>query len=219
MDILGSFDQLQDVIVGFLVNQIYLAPIILLILEEMGVPLPFADIVIAYTGYQVAVGRIPYVSAYLILLIADLAGATVLYILAKRYGKTIVDKFGRFIDLDMHKLDSFEGFFRKYGPIAIIIGRHIYGFKVPITLFSGISKMRYLTFLLSVAISDSFWIPFYLQIGKKLGPKTIRLFHVYHVNHWYYFLLLVPILLALLPFFLMRKGKGKKEKHTAKKET
>ena len=210
----GSLDQFEDVIVGFLVHQIYLAPIILLILEEVGVPLPFADIVIAYTGYQVAVGRIPYFAAFIILLISDIIGATILYLIARKYGKKIVDKFGRFIDLDRDKLDSFEGFFRKYGPIAIIIGRHVYGFKVPITIFSGISKMRYWIFLVSVAISDSFWIPFYLTIGRRLGPKTIRLFHVYHVNHWYYTLLLIPIAMSLLPFFLMRKGKQKTKKES-----
>lgn len=207
---LSSLDIYEDIIVRFLVHQIYLAPIILLILEEVGVPLPFADIVIAYTGYQVAVGRIPYFVAFVILLISDLVGATILYLLASKYGKLIVNKFGKYIDLDMTKLDSFEGKFRKYGPIAIIIGRHVYGFKVPITLFSGISKMRYLTFAISVIISDSFWIPIYLSIGRRLGPKTIRLFHIYHVNHWYYLLVLIPIVLAILPFFLMRKGNAKK---------
>src|SRR5882672_11395627 len=115
MQAFSSLDNFEDVIIGFLVHQIYLAPIILLILEEMGIPLPFADIVIAYTGYQVAVGRIPYISAYLILLIADVAGATFLYLLARRYGKKIIEKFGHFIDLDLEKLNSFEGFFRKYG--------------------------------------------------------------------------------------------------------
>lgn len=205
----SSLDTFEDVIVGFLIHQIYLAPIILLVLEEIGIPIPFADFVIAYTGYQVAVGRIPYLIAFIILLISDLIGATTLYLLSRRYGKLLVEKFGKFIDLDMKKLDSVEGYFRKFGPIVIIIGRHIYGFKVPITLFSGISKMRYLTFALSVIISDSFWIPFYLSLGKRLGPKTIRLFHVYHVNHWYYLLILIPIFLAFLPFFLMRKGKAK----------
>ena len=209
MDLFGSFDQIQDVIVGFLVNQVYLAPIILLILEEIGIPLPFADVVIAYTGYQVAVGRIPYLAAFIILLVADVAGATILYLLAKRYGKGILNKFGKYIDLDTDKLDSFEGIFRKYGPIAIVIGRHIYGFKVPITIFSGISKMSYFTFLISVIVSDSFWIPFYLSVGKKLGPKTIQLFHLHNVNHWYYLLLLIPLVLAFLPFFLMRKAKKK----------
>ncbi|HSX10013.1 MAG TPA: DedA family protein [Candidatus Saccharimonadales bacterium] len=211
MNYFNGLDGIQDAIVGFVVHQIYLAPIILLVLEEIGVPLPFADIVIAYTGYQVAVGRIPYVVAYIILLISDLIGVTILYLLSRRYGKVIVQKFGKYIDLDMNKLDFFESKFRKYGPIAIIIGRHIYGFKVPITLFSGISKMRYWLFLLSVFISDSFWIPFYLSLGKRLGPKTIKLFHTYHVNHWYYFLILIPIVLALLPFFLMRKNNAQKK--------
>jgi len=205
-----SFDGLEDVVITFLAHQVYLAPIILLIVEEMGVPLPFADLVIAYTGYQVAIGKIPYIIAYIILLVSDVIGATILYLIARRYGKKLVDKFGKYIDLDMDKLNAVEGKFRKFGPLVIIVGRHIYGFKVPITIFSGISKMRYIVFLISLIISDSFWIPFYLSIGKKLGPKTMRLFHVYHVNHWYYLLILVPIILALFPFFLMRKGKQKK---------
>lgn len=211
MDYFSSLDGLEDIISNFIVHQIYLAPIILLVLEEIGIPLPFADIVIAYTGYQVAVGRIPYFVAFIILLISDIIGATILYLLSRRYGKILVNKFGKYIDLDLEKLDLVEGVFRKYGPIAIIVGRHIYGFKVPITLFSGISKMKYWTFALSVIISDSFWIPFYLSIGRRLGPKTIRLFHAYHINHWFYFLILIPIILALLPFFLMRKGNAHKK--------
>jgi membrane protein DedA with SNARE-associated domain len=206
---IDSLDQYEDILVAFLVHQIYLAPVILLILEEVGVPLPFADLVIAYTGYQVAIGRIPYAVAYIILLLSDVIGATILYLIARRYGKKLVDRFGKYIDLDMDKLNAVEGKFRKFGPLVIIVGRHIYGFKVPITIFSGISKMRYYIFLISVIISDSLWIPFYLSIGKRLGPRTMRLFHAYHVNHWYYLLILVPIILGLFPFFLMRKGKQK----------
>lgn len=207
MDILGYLDNIEDALAGFLIHQIYLAPIILLILEEIGVPIPFSDIVIGYTGYQVALGRIPYFVAFFILLVSDILGASILYWLASKYGKKIIDKFGKYIDLDIDKLDSFEGIFRKYGPVAIVVGRHVYGFKVPITFFSGISKMKYWMFAVSVLISDSFWIPFYLSVGKRLGPKTVKIFHQYHFNHWAYLLLLIPFLLALLPFFLMRKGK------------
>jgi len=210
MDIFNSLDGYEDILTRFLVHQIYLAPIILLILEEIGVPLPFADLVIAYTGYQVAIGRIPYFVAFLILLISDIIGASILYFIAGRYGKKIVNKFGKYIDLDMDKLNSFEGKFRKYGPLAIIVGRHIYGFKVPITIFSGISKMRYFVFAGSILVSDIFWIPFYLSLGKKLGPKTIHLFHEFHFNHWYYLLILIPIIVALFPFFLLQQGKKQK---------
>ena len=197
-------DKIQDFLANFLVHQIYLAPIILLTLEEIGVPLPFADVVIAYTGYQVAAGRIPYVVAYLVLLVSDMLGATILYLIAKHYGRKVIDRFGKYIDLDMKKFTTVEEKFRKYGPIAIIIGRHIIGFKIPITLFSGISKMRYRTFAVSVLISDSLWIAFYLSLGEKLGPKTL---HLLHDHHWYALLFLFPIFVSILPFFLMRKNK------------
>ena len=197
-------DSLQDVALNFLAHQIYLAPIVLLMLEEIGLPLPVSDLVIAYTGYQVTVGHIPYVVAYLLLLFSDILGATILYLLVKKYGKQVVTKFGKFIDLDMNKLDSVENLFRKYGPLFIIIGRHIIGFKIPITIFSGLSKMKYSTFVLSLAISDCLWIPFYLAVGEKLGPRTV---HLFHVHHNYYLFAFIPLLIALLPFFLMRKRK------------
>lgn len=206
MHIFGSFDGLEDIIVGFLVHQIYFAPIILLALEELGIPVS-ADFVIAYIGYQVSAGHIPYFVAYILLLISDVLGASLLYLLAIKYGKGIIHKFGKYIELDEHKLRIVEEKFRKYGPIAIIIGRHIYGFKVPITIFSGLSKMRYITFAVSVILSDLLWIPFYLSIGQKLGSKTV---HLFHAHHWFYILILIPIFLSLLPFFLMRKSKKTK---------
>ena len=203
--IYSFLDSSQDVVQNFLIHQIYLAPIILLTLEEIGLPLPVADLVIAYTGYQVAIGHIPYLVAYILLLISDILGATILYFIARSYGRKVVDKFGKYIDLDMKKLSTVEEKFRKFGPVVIIIGRHIIGFKIPITLFSGISKMKYTTFALSVLISDSFWIPFYLALGEKLGPRTL---HLLHDHHWYFLFALFPILISLLPFFLMRKNKG-----------
>lgn len=198
-------DKMQDFFASFLVHQIYLAPSILLILEELGVPLPFADFVIAYTGYQVAAGHIPYAVAYLVLLLSDILGATILYLIARHYGRKVIDKFGKYIDLDTARLATVEKQFRKYGPLVIIIGRHIIGFKIPITLFSGISKMSYKTFAFSVLISDSLWIPFYMSVGEKLGPKTLQLLHV---HHWYALFFLFPIFVAILPFFLMSKRRN-----------
>lgn len=206
--IVSFLDKLQDFFATFLVQQIYLAPIILLMLEEMGIPLPIADVVIAYTGYQVAIGKIPYFVAYFVLLVSDILGATILYLAARYYGRKIIDKFGKYIDLDMKKLGIVEEYFRQYGPFAIIVGRHIIGFKIPITLFSGISKMPYKKFAVSVLISDSFWIPFYLSIGEKLGPKTL---HLLHDHHWYALLFLFPIFVSVLPFFLMRKNSSNKK--------
>src|SRR5450631_3690586 len=79
LQLLSFLDSFEDILVTFLKQQTVLAPILLLFLEEAGLPLPIADFIISYTGYQVSLGHIPYIVAYIILLIADLTGASMLY--------------------------------------------------------------------------------------------------------------------------------------------
>ncbi len=199
-------DQIEEILLSLIKHQVILAPILLLIIEEAGIPLPVTDVAIAYTGYQVSLGHVSYFVAFIVVLLSQLLGASILFFLFDKYGAGILTKFGHFIDLDKKKLENVEKHFRKYGPLVIIFGRHVPGFKIPITIFSGISTIKYRTFILSTAVSLSVSIPFYLSIGQRLGPKTARLMHA---NHLYYLLILLPILISILPFLFMRKSKKK----------
>src|SRR5579872_2950629 len=175
-----TLDPLTDWILMLLKHQSVIAPIFLLTLEEAGIPLPVpGDLVIAYTGYEISQNRIAYFSAFILLLIAILIGSSILYALSLRYGDKLVRKVGKYIHLDDDKLTKVEEYFNKYGALVIIFGRHIPGFRIPITVFAGMSKVTYKKFLSSTFISVIFWIIIYLQIGKNLGPKTISLFSTY----------------------------------------
>ncbi len=196
------FDQYEDLILSFLSHQIYLAPLLLLFLEEAGVPFSVADFVIAYTGYQVAMGHISFFIAFLLLLVTDLTGASILFYLCSRFGEKVINKFGKFIDLDHKKLEIVEKYFRKFGPLFIIFGRHVIGLRIPITIFSGISKMNYFVFIGSTFISVILWIYFYLSLGIHLGPRTV---HLIREHGWDWIFILLPIILSLAPFFFLRK--------------
>lgn len=204
MQLFILLDRFEDLIVAFVKSEIYLAPMILVILEEAGIPIPFTDFAIAYTGYQVSLGHIPYLYALIILYISDLVGVSVLYFLSKNYGNDLIAKYGKYIDLDHHMLDFVEEKIRKFGPLFIIIGRHIPGFKIPITVFSGISKIRYRVFITCVFLANSFWVPFYLSLGRRLGAKTI---HMFRTDHWLFLLIPLPVIFSFLPFFLLRKNR------------
>jgi membrane protein DedA with SNARE-associated domain len=186
-------DHYTDLIEAFLIQNGAYAPLLLLFLEEMGIPLPIpGDMVIAYAGYEITKGTLSYLGSFLLLLFSVILGSSVLYYLSARFGQKIVLKFGRFLHINENKLGNLEKLFRKYGYWVIIFGRHVPGFRIPITIFSGMSKINFRTFILSTLLSVIFWIPFYLALGQKLGPKTISLLH----GHYLYFLL------ALLPFFI-----------------
>jgi membrane protein DedA with SNARE-associated domain len=198
----GFLDRFEDALVILLTHQIFLAPILLLTIEEAGFPLPIADFTIAYTGYQVSLGHISFLTAFIMLLIADLLGASILYFLCSRYGPHIIEKFGKYIHLDQHKLNLVEEKFRKYGSFFIIFGRHIPGFRIPITVFSGISEMTYVAFIISTFISIVWWIPFYLIVGQRLGSRTIQLLHA---NGWFALFFFLPLVFSIAPFFFLRK--------------
>lgn len=190
------FDGPEDWIVALLHQQAYLPPFLLITAEEAGVPLPVpGDVVITYIGYQVSKGVLPYAVAFVLLLLAVLVGSSILYYLSSRYGQRIVLQFGKYLHVDAQKLLTVEEKFKRYGPWVIILGRHIPGFRIPITIFAGMSSISYRTFILSTFVSVIFWIALYLAIGKSLGAKTVSLLHA---HRGYYLFVLVPIVIVLL---------------------
>ncbi|MDE2590330.1 MAG: DedA family protein [Patescibacteria group bacterium] len=208
-----QLDPFTDWLGYFLIHNGIFAPMLLLLIEESGIPLPIpGDIYIAYTGYLVRIGKLSYVSAFVLLLLSVLIGASILYFLSYTYGQLIVLKFGKFIHLDEENLVTVEKHFRKYGPLVIIFGRHIPGFRIPITVFSGMSKVSYKTFIISTFISIIFWVWFYLSVGQNLGVKIFRLIHG---NYTYFLLLLIPfvIFFGSIVIMHMTKKKAKADKN------
>lgn len=195
-------DQFEDTIISFLAHQFFLAPILILVLEEAGLPLPLANFTIAYAGYQVSLGKISYVVALILLIIADLIGASFLYFVSERFGTRLIKKLEKNFNLDDQKLKMVERKFRQHGVIFIIIGRHLPGFRIPITIFSGISEITYRTFILSTLISILPWIILFLSLGQRLGPRTM---HLIHNQHWFLILFLLPIIISVVPLFWLRK--------------
>lgn len=206
------FADIGDYIEIFLRSQTAFAPVLLLTLEESGFPVPIpGDIVIAYVGYQVAQGHLSYNAAFFILLTAVLTGSSILFFLSRKYGNKLVARFGPYLHINEKKLRTVEKKFKKYGPWVIIIGRHVPGFRIPITIFSGMSGIRFRTFFLSTLVSIIFWIPFNLELGARLGPRTAKLFQGHSE---FFYIATIPFLLFLsYVVFLKFKSRHKVVKH------
>lgn len=176
------FDQYVDVVQHFLSSRVVLLPLLLLLAEEAGVPLPVpGDAIIAYTGYRLSVvhGSAGFWEAFLTAQLAVFAGSSLLFFLSRHWGQVIVDKIGAFIFLQEKHIRHAERMFAKYGVFAIIVGRHIPGLRVPITFFAATSGVKYLTFIISTLISTSVWIGLYLTVGKDLGAHLQQHLHRY----------------------------------------
>jgi membrane protein DedA with SNARE-associated domain len=116
-----------------------------------------------------------FFAAWLGFVLAVTFGATNLYLLSRRYGRRLLDhRLAKFLDLTPARLDRAEVWFNRYGPWTLIFGRHIPGFRVPLTVAAGVLKLRYRVFALSVAVSSGVWAGAFLILGAIYGPSIER---------------------------------------------
>ncbi len=199
------FDVPIDVVSYFVRHNIYLAPLLLFI-EEAGVPVPMpGDAVIVYLGYQVLRGKIPYATAFLACFFSVLGGATVLYLLTYHYGPLLIKKFGRALHINEMRLAYFEKKFDHYGFWLIVFGRYIPGLRVLVNAFSGLSKVTYTVFIVSVAVSSAIWIWAALLLGEKMGRQAERLLRVHRAYYVFFIILIILIIWIMLNYRRRRR--------------
>ena len=156
---------------GLLTGRGYLTSYPLLLIEEAGVPLPApGDVFVIYAGAHVSRGPLPLAAAWLGFVVAVVAGASILYWIARRLGGDLAHTWvGRLIHLTPERLERAEGWFARYGVVAIIFGRHVPGLRVPITVACGVLQVSYRLFAVCVGVSAGIWAGFWVGIGAFFG--------------------------------------------------
>jgi membrane protein DedA with SNARE-associated domain len=161
----------------FMRQNAYLPGFGLLYLEESGVPLPApGDVFVMYVGTRVPHHFAAWIAAWLGLILAVVLGATNLYLLSRRWGRKLAEsQYAEYFHLSHERLVKAEVWFRRYGVLAIIFGRHIPGFRIPITVACGVFGIQYRVFGPCVAVSTAIWAGVVLTLGVIYGPHLEEL--------------------------------------------
>ncbi len=151
----------------------YLAGFALIYIEESGLPLFIpGDAFLLYVGHRLPHNLPVLAAAWLGFILAVTLGATNLYLISRRYGRHLLDhRLAKFLHLTPDRLESAERWFRRWGPWTLIVGRHIPGFRVPLTVAAGVLKLGYPVFAVSVAVSSSVWAGIFLLLGVIFGAR------------------------------------------------
>jgi len=160
---------------------------LVIFLEELGVPLPApGDAAIMYGGYLTTTGAIPYPLAYLAVVSGAVLGSACNLTISRKYGRPFVQRFGKYIGVTEQKLVRAEGIFKRWGPWAIIVGRHIPGMRIVLSALSGILGVPYRVFIPCVLVSAVIWAAIFLEIGRRVGPRIREVFLIFpaHLIPW-----------------------------------
>jgi len=150
----------------------YLGIFFLLILGEIGFPFP-EDVTLILSGFLTAHDVIKPLPAFLVVYLGLLITDFSLYVVGKKYGRSIVEhkRFHKIISPD--RLSKLEEKFKKWGGLVIFLGRHVWGLRAQIFLVAGVMKMSAIKFLMADGIAAFFTIALWGGIGY-LGGNSLQ---------------------------------------------
>jgi membrane protein DedA with SNARE-associated domain len=155
---------------------------------------------VMYVGAHVPRTLPSWIVAWLGLIGIVVLGATNLFFISKKIGRQLAEgRFAEVVHLSPERLKRAEQWFQKYGVVAIIFGRHIPGFRIPITVAAGVLKVKYSVFAASVAVSTAIWAGVVIIIGINFGPRMEAFLRVHRETYWMWaaVVLLMVIVIAL----------------------
>lgn len=160
---------IKDVLLALFVAHEFPVLFGLIFIEEMGLPLPLpGDVLVAYAGglhhspgdAAAVIGTVTFATAF---------GSSLLYLLARRGGPTVVARLQRFLHLRPERIERMQEWFRRRGPVAIVIGRLIPGFRIPTSIMAGVAHVPYRVFVPSTMVAALIWSLFYYFVGDILS--------------------------------------------------
>jgi membrane protein DedA with SNARE-associated domain len=198
---LASFPAPQHQLAGLLRQHGGKAAILLLYLEESGIPVPVpGDVLVSYIGLR-SHGPLAWIVSWLAIIIVVALGATNLYLAARQWGRPLVEgRLGNAFHLAPQGLRRAERSFARWGPFALILGRHIPGARVPITIAAGILGVRYPLFMGCVAFSTAIWAAIFMVIGDVIGNQVAGIVQAHPVAY----LLIPAVVLLMCGYFGLR---------------
>jgi membrane protein DedA with SNARE-associated domain len=172
----GWWDQVRFAIQVFMDQHGLLAGFVLVLIEETGIPVPVpGDFLMMALGANARAGRTSLWEGVVVLELATLVGASVLYFVTFRAGRSLVYRYGRYMHLTPERLDRAERWLARRGSVAIVLGRLTPGLRMATVIASGVFQVPFWQFLPSVAAGGLLYILIYTLLGYLFGPAVLEM--------------------------------------------
>lgn len=159
-------DSISDVL-----HDLGYAGLLLLMLGETVFPPIPSEAVLPLGGYLVGQQELAFLGVLAASTAGSVAGAMVLFEMARRGGRPFAERFLRFGRLTPENLDRAERWFARYGVFVVLFGRCVPGVRSLVSLPAGFLRMPRWEYLLFTAIGSAAWNALLIGTGWLLGSR------------------------------------------------
>jgi len=148
----------------------YAGIFVAMFLESSFFPFP-SEVVMIPAGYLAFQGKMNIAMAIFSGIAGSLTGALFNYLLAARYGRPFLLRYGKYFFLKPESLQKLEDFFAEHGDISTFNGRLIPGVRQYISMPAGLARMHLGKFSLYTVLGAGIWVTVLALLGYYLGAN------------------------------------------------
>ena len=157
-----------------LATQGLLAVVLVMLLKEVGVPLPIpSDLVMITAGIQAAAGAYSLVELVVALEITILVGGSLQFLIARSAGQRLIGRFGRRVGLTEARLERALASVRGRGPLAIFLGLNVPAGRAGIVVAAGIARLKYAAVAPAMLAGSTVFYAWHVALGYLAGPSAL----------------------------------------------
>ena len=180
----------------------YLALIVSIFLEGIGIPMPGQSLMIAasiISSEHVMNLSLVMIASWLSCFFGNTCGYLIGY-----YFEGWLDKKGYISGPKMQKLQST---IQKYGPACLVVSRFVEGMKQFMPLACGIAKMPRKEFLLGNALATTIWVAVF-SLLTNFTFEHLSVLSQFYTDHRYVVWSSAALLFSLMIFALLKRKKA-----------
>jgi len=159
---------------SFIASYGLLAVFVLMVGESCGFPFP-SEVIMPTAGLLAATGHMNLVLAIIAGGVANLVGSLIAYGVAARFGEPLLLGPGRYIGIRRHHLEIADGWFRRWGLLAVLVGRVLPVIRTYISFPAGLARIDLLRFSILTLVGALPWCAALAIVGYVLGRNYDRI--------------------------------------------
>jgi membrane protein DedA with SNARE-associated domain len=150
------------------------AVFVLMTAESCGFPFP-SEVIMPSAGLLAATGHMNLFAAILAGALANLVGSLIAYAVAARWGEPLLLGPGRYIGIRKHHLEMADGWFQRWGLIAVFVGRVLPVIRTYISFPAGLARIELVKFSVLTFVGALPWCAALALVGYVLGRNYDRI--------------------------------------------
>jgi len=150
----------------------YAGLFLLMLLESVFPPIP-SELIIPFAGFAAARGDLNFLGVILAATGGAVVGMIPWYLVGRLFGlervRWMADRWGRWFTLNAAEIDQATGWFVRFGPVIVLVGRLIPIIRTLISVPAGLARMSPVLFFGASTLGALIWNTILVSAGYLLN--------------------------------------------------